>query len=167
MFSLEFDLHSDFSLTLSCVPEGSTQALSTHLSKTCWEKKSFITKKSELASAIVAWFKRTIMLIFLCRLAWTGVNYSNWFMEASPKNAARSFFCVSTSFRWILNQSICDISETYSFNVKGLMKNLHYLFRNDGHFYSYSPIFIRSKQLENWLITSVMVLWLFHGKLSK
>lgn len=131
------------------------------------KKQFYHPKKWTGLSNRVAWFKRTIMLIFLCRLAWTGVNYSNWFMEASPKNAARSFFCVSTSFRWILNQSICDISETYSFNLKGLMKNLHYLFRNDGHFYSYSPIFIGSKQLENWLITSVMVLWLFHGKLSK
>lgn len=152
MFSLEFDLHSDFSLTLSCVPEGSTQALSTHFFKDMLRKKRFYhPKKWTGLSNRVVWFKRTIMLIFLCRLAWTGVNCSNWFMEASPKNAARSFFCVSTSFRWILNQTInMWYKWDYSFNLKGLMKKLHYLFRNDGHLYSYSPIFIRSEQLENW-----------------
>lgn len=153
MFSLEFDLHSDFSLTLSCVPEGSTQALSSHFFKDMLRKKRFYhPKKWTGLSNRVVWFKRTIMLIFLCRLAWTGVNCSNWFMEASPKNAARSFFLclyiISVDFK--IKLSICDISETYSFNLKGLMKKLHYLFRNDGHFYSYSPIFIRSEQLENW-----------------
>lgn len=71
----------------------------THLSKTCWEKwkngilKNFYHQKKWTGlSNRVVWFKRTIMLIFLCRMAWTGVNCSNWFMEASPKNAARSFF---------------------------------------------------------------------------